>query len=101
MDICNGFKRDSEIVSYIEINDYPGIKEYFDGYEPKLSARSDKDVTQYNMRNCAYLDIFNEEKLIYPEISAGANFYYDKMSYYIEMTVFVITGEKLNIYWLC
>lgn len=92
----NGFKRDSEIVPHIEINNYPVIKEYFDGFEPKLSARSDKGATQYNMRNCAYLDIFNEEKLIYPEISAGANFYYDKMSYFIEMTAFVITGEKIK-----
>lgn len=92
----NGYKRDKESISRIEIDNYPILKEYFDRFEPKLSGRSDQGETQYNMRNCAYLDVFNEEKLIYPEISAGANFYYDKKSYFIEMTAFVITGEKIK-----
>ena len=40
----------------IDINDYPAVKAHLDQYWDKISVRSDKGDTPYNLRNCAYLD---------------------------------------------
>lgn len=42
----------------IHIEDYPAVKAYLDQYWDKISTRADKGDTPYNLRNCAYLDIF-------------------------------------------
>lgn len=42
----------------INIDDYPDIKEYLDQYISQLSKRQDKGVTPYNLRSCAYMDIY-------------------------------------------
>ena len=39
----------------IDINDYPAVKAHLDQYWDKISVRSDKGDTPYNLRNCAYL----------------------------------------------
>ena len=41
----------------IDINDYPAVKAHLDQYWDKISVRSDKGDTPYNLRNCAYLDL--------------------------------------------
>ena len=40
----------------IHIEDYPAVKAHLDQYWDKISSRSDKGDTPYNLRNCAYLD---------------------------------------------
>lgn len=42
----------------IKIEDYPAIKAHLDLYWDKISKRTDKGDTPYNLRNCAYMDIF-------------------------------------------
>ena len=52
----NGFK----CVSRVEINDYPAVKKHLDRFWTKISQRSDKGDTPYNLRNCAYIDEFEK-----------------------------------------
>ena len=52
----------------IDINDYPAVKQHLDKYWDKISKRADKGDTPYNLRNCAYVDDFNQPKIIYIEI---------------------------------
>ena len=43
----------------IKIEDYPAIKAHLDLYWDKISKRTDKGDTPYNLRNCAYMDVYN------------------------------------------
>lgn len=79
----------------INIDEYPVIKEHLDGYYPQLEKRGDKGDTPYNLRNCAYLDDFEKEKIVYPEFSSKNCFVYDKKLYYTSDTAWIITnGSK-------
>lgn len=80
----------------IDIKDYPTLKAYLDTYEPNLSKRSDKGVTPYNLRNCAYLEEFEKEKIVYPETTQGAYFVYDNKGLFLDKTAFMIVGDKLE-----
>ena len=42
----------------VHIEDYPAIKAHLDQYWDRISKRADKGDTPYNLRNCAYLDLF-------------------------------------------
>ena len=61
-----------------------------------MSKRGDKGKTPYNLRNCAYLEEFNKEKLVYGQISNIPKFSYDNKGKVINDTAFIITGEKLK-----
>ena len=92
INIHNGTKN----TDAININDYPKIKEWLDTFEPKLSKRSDKGKTPYNLRNCAYLDDFEKEKIVYAEMVQSPQFYYDKDGYNILNTAYLIVGKNLK-----
>ena len=80
----------------IDINDYFAIKKHLDKYWDKISIRDDQGDTPYNLRNCIYTDLFMEQKIIYPETTAGANFYLDNNGFFIDKTCFMITGKYLE-----
>lgn len=42
-------------IERIRIEDYPSVKAYLDQFWDKISTRSDKGDTPYNLRNCAYM----------------------------------------------
>ena len=86
------------LIPAIDINDYPFIKAHLDQFQPALTNRSDQGKTPYNMRNCAYLEEFNKEKVVYSEIVQEPQFYLDtKGEYFAEATTFLMTGEKLRL----
>lgn len=92
----NGYKLNDEKIPEIRIDDYPSIKEYLNEFEPALSKRGDKGKTPYNLRNCAYLEEFNKEKIVYGQISKIPKFSYDLSKFILNDTAFIITGEKLK-----
>ncbi|MEN9596561.1 MAG: hypothetical protein RL236_995, partial [Pseudomonadota bacterium] len=47
----------------VKIDNYPAIKKHLDGYFSQLEKRSDKGLTPYNLRQCAYLKEFEKEKI--------------------------------------
>jgi len=81
----------------VEIDDYPAIKIYLSKFLPQLLSRSDKGETPYHLRSCAYLSLFEEGKLIYPETTVRrGEFVYDNNNYYLDKTCFLITGKSLK-----
>ena len=93
----NGNKK--EKVERIDVvNDYPEIYEHLKLFLPKVQKRSDKGDHWTNLRNCAYLNEIEKDKIIYSEIVSEPQFYYDKKKYYPEASAFLITGENLK--WL-
>jgi type II restriction/modification system DNA methylase subunit YeeA len=82
----------------IDINAYPVIKEHLDLFTLQLQKRQDKGKTFYNLRNCAYLNDFKKDKIIYPEFSSSSSFFYDKKEFYLADTAWmIIAGGKYLI----
>lgn len=47
----------------IDINDYPAIKAHLDQFWDKIKTRADQGDTPYNLRNCAYSDIYSNNRI--------------------------------------
>ena len=90
----NGIK--DKNIPPINIEDYPAIKKHLDKYYDKLVKRWDKGENWWNLRNCAYLDEFEKEKIIYSEIVQKPQFYLDNETFYIEATAFIMSGKDLK-----
>jgi len=81
----------------IDIKEYPAIKAHLDQYWDKISTRTDKGDTPYNLRSCAYLEDFSKPKLIYSEIVQEPQFFFDKAGqFYPEATTFIMVGESIE-----
>jgi hypothetical protein len=104
----NGIKEQG--IKPIDISDYPAIKKHLDGYYSDLAKRSDKGITPYNLRNCAYMEDFFKHKIIYPDIMRMPRqeqelkeypyFYYDEENFFVEATNFMMTGENIDLIYL-
>ena len=91
----NGVKEKG--IQRIKIEDYPSVKKHLDSYFEKLSKRSDKGDTPYNLRNCAYLEDFYSPKIVYPETTVRrSEFFYDEEKFLLDKTCFFIIGKNLK-----
>ncbi len=84
-------------VPAIDVNNYRAVKAHLDAFYPRLEKRHNKGNTPYNLCNCVYHAEFAKPKVIYPETTHAANFFYDDGKYFIEKTCFMITGRDLKI----
>ncbi|GAA8355371.1 class I SAM-dependent DNA methyltransferase [Helicobacter pylori] len=85
----------------IDIEKYPAIKAHLDSHFDTIATRSDQGDTPYHLRNCAYLEDFEKEKIVYGEIVQEPRFYLDNGEcelgyFYAEATSFILTGEHLR-----
>ena len=96
INVHNGYKIGMEKISEINIDDYIFVKEHLNSFEPKLNKRSDKGKTPYNLRNCAYLNDFKNQKIIYGETVTGASFFLDNDGFIIDKTAFMLLGESIK-----
>lgn len=101
----NGYKGEGGIVRRIDVNTLPSLKNWFDhgdwnnkpkkgtNYE-RLSERTDKGDTPYNLRDCAYMDDFSKQKIIFPAImSKGPFFALDNGGFMVVAPGNVLTGN--------
>ena len=58
----------------VNIDDYPAVKRHLDQYWEKISTRSDKGDTPYNLRSCAYMEDFSKQKIVWGNLSLKAAF---------------------------
>lgn len=85
----------------IDINEYPAIKVHLDQYWNKIKDRMDQGDTPYNLRNCAYMEDFYRQKIVWGEISDRSKFAFDNSGIFVpEATTFLMIGEHLP-YLLC
>ena len=86
----NGIK---DKLERIHIEEYPAVKAHLDQFKHKLEERSDKGDTPYNLRNCAYLEDFFQQKIVYPNMTKYMPFVFDDQSFVTNQKCFIITGE--------
>ena len=77
----------------IHIEDYPAVKTHLDKYWKRISQRTDKGDTPYNLRNCAYLDDFNKPKAMWKIIGSNICFSFDSNAMFCNNAVNIITGD--------
>ncbi|WP_342333149.1 TaqI-like C-terminal specificity domain-containing protein [Pedobacter sp. FW305-3-2-15-E-R2A2] len=66
----NGIKEKG--IDPIDINDYPAVKEHLDHHYSSLERRADKGITPYNLRNCAYMEDFYRQKIVWGNLNLTA-----------------------------
>ena len=91
----NGVKEKG--IKRINIEDYPAVKAHLDLFYPQLEKRADQGDTPYNLRNCAYIEDFYKQKIVYQELTQGSCFYLDKEAkFFVSNTGYLITGNDLE-----
>ncbi len=69
-----------------------------DNFYTQLEKRADKGDTPYNLRNCAYMEDFYKQKIIFQEMVQEPSFILDNEGNYMCLdTARIITGENLDI----
>ncbi|WRD51799.1 class I SAM-dependent DNA methyltransferase [Helicobacter pylori] len=81
----------------IDIEKYPATKAHLDAHCDTIATRCDQGDTPYHLRNCAYLEDFEKEKIVYPETSQGAYFIYENSGIFLEKTAFMIVSDAYNL----
>ncbi|WRB69825.1 class I SAM-dependent DNA methyltransferase [Helicobacter pylori] len=82
----------------IDIAKYPATKAHLDAHYDTIATRSDQGDTPYHLRNCAYLEDFEKEKIVYPCIMAKEPcFVYEEKGFYAPAPANIITGDKIEI----
>ncbi|QOQ98783.1 class I SAM-dependent DNA methyltransferase [Helicobacter winghamensis] len=98
----NGYKdSNNNKIPPIDIADYPALKAHLDTHWDKIAKRTDKGETPYNLRNCAYLEEFEKEKIVYQTLARTGNaFQFDNSSYFVPNSCYIITSNKVNLKYL-
>ncbi len=91
----NGIKEKG--VEPINVDSYPAIKKHLDSYMSQLQKRQDKGDTFYNLRNCAYMEDFSEQKIIWIELVDKGRFAIDYSDNFLTLNgTFIMTGDSLE-----
>ena len=78
----------------IKIEDYPAVKAHLDQYWDRIATIADKGDTPYNLRNCAYLEDFSKQQIVWIELSDEPKFALAQNITSVN-TVFFMTGEHI------
>jgi len=80
----------------IDINDYPTVKAHLDQYWDKISVRTDKGDTPYNLRSCAYLDLFFQPHICWKAVGRNLAFALVESGVFLTAPASFISGGKYN-----
>ena len=90
----NGVKE--KRIKRIDIDDYPAVKAHLDTFYEQLEKRQDKGDTPYNLRNCAYIEDFYKQKIVYSNMCSEPSFYLDENKFLTNQKCFILIGEYLK-----
>jgi len=93
----NGYKCENNVtVDAININEYPSIKKHLNNYIQQLKKRQDKGATIYNLRDCAFMENFAKEKIMWIELTNENKFAYSNKEDYLLAGAFFMVGKSLK-----
>ncbi len=91
----NGYRvANGEQIPPLNIAEYPALKSWFDSFEPALSKRTDKGITACNLRNCAYLEEFEKEKISWQRVTTLPCFVLESDFYLLDSMAFLTINSK-------
>ena len=90
----NGLKEEG--LAPVDINQYQPVKKHLDAFYSRLVSKTEKGITIYNLRDCAYLRDFSQKKIIFPIQTKEISFYLDTENYYFNDKAFMIVGCHLG-----
>ncbi|MGL2618951.1 class I SAM-dependent DNA methyltransferase [Helicobacter pylori] len=82
----------------IDIEKYPAIKAHLDAHWNTIATRCDQGDTPYNLRNCAYLEDFEKEKIVWAEMTDEPRFIYDNKGFLINQTCYFIARDDKYLF---
>ncbi|MDU9762649.1 class I SAM-dependent DNA methyltransferase [Helicobacter pylori] len=88
----------------IDIEKYPATKAHLDAHWDTIATRCDQGDTPYNLRNCAYLEDFEKEKIVWNPVSGEYFFTFIKDEIYFNNSLFMMTSKTLktrDFYYIC
>lgn len=88
----------------IDIEKYPATKVHLDAHYDTIATRCDQGDTPYHLRNCAYLEDFEKEKIVWNPVSGEYFFTFIKDEIYFNNSLFMMTSKTLktrDFYYIC
>ncbi len=82
----------------IDIAKYPATKAYLDAHYDTIATRCDQGDTPYHLRNCAYLEDFEKEKIVWAEMTDEPRFIYDNKGFYTNQTCYFIARDDKYLF---
>ena len=74
---------------------YPEIFQHLEDYKEKAVKRYDKGDFWWELRNCAYYDLFEKPKIIFPNLQNSNKFAYDETAVYLNApAAFLPSNDK-------
>ena len=91
----NGVKEKG--IKRIDIDDYPAIKAHLDSFYPEIEKRADQGDTPYNLRNCAYIEDFYKQKIVWKIIGSNINFFIDNEGFFYNNAANILTSDTVSL----
>lgn len=82
----------------IDIEKYPATKAHLDSHYDAIATRCDQGDTPYHLRNCAYLEDFEKEKIVWAEMTDEPRFIYDDKGFYTNQTCYFIARDDKYLF---
>ncbi len=82
----------------IDIEKYPATKAHLDSHWDTIATRCDQGDTPYHLRNCAYLEDFEKEKIVWAEMTDEPRFIYDNKGFLINQTCYFIARDDKYLF---
>ncbi|MGL2548172.1 class I SAM-dependent DNA methyltransferase [Helicobacter pylori] len=82
----------------IDIEKYPATKAHLDAHYDTIATRCDQGDTPYHLRNCAYLEDFEKEKIVWAEMTDEPRFIYDNKGFLTNQTCYFIARDDKYLF---
>ncbi|EJB67528.1 class I SAM-dependent DNA methyltransferase [Helicobacter pylori] len=82
----------------IDIEKYPTTKAHLDAHWDTIATRCDQGDTPYHLRNCAYLEDFEKEKIVWAEMTDEPRFIYDNKGFLTNQTCYFIARDDKYLF---
>ncbi len=81
----------------VDMARYPAVFAHLKQYQPQLEKRWDKGEQWWELRACAYYDVFEREKIVYPVIGKEPRFTFDTRGHYTNDKTFLLPVDDLYL----
>jgi hypothetical protein len=90
------FGKLSEVLAFEKMKDvYPEIFNHLEPFKEKAKKRFDKGEFWWELRNCAYYNLFEKPKIIFPNLQNTNKFAFDESGVYLNApAVFLPSNDK-------